>query len=57
MEGTSIMTSVTTAVGDVFTRMGTCFEKITENPILLLFLAGSLIGVGIGSFAKIRYVV
>mgnify|MGYP003288740590 CR=1 FL=1 len=57
MEGTSIMTSVTTAVGDVFTLMGTCFEKITEIPILLLFLAGSLIGVGIGAFAKLRSVV
>ena len=57
MDGTTFMTSVTTAVGDVFTLMGTCFEKITENPVLLLFLAGSLIGVGIGAFAKLRSVV
>lgn len=49
--------AITTAVSEVFTLMGTCFTSITSNPILTLFLAGSLIGVGIGAFAKLRSVV
>lgn len=48
---------ITNAVADVFTLMGTCFNSITSNNILMLFLAGSLIGVGVGAFAKLRRVV
>ena len=49
--------AITAAVSDVFTLMGTCFSSITGNGILTLFLAGSLIGVGVGAFAKLRRVV
>lgn len=57
MEGvTSVMEALTKAVGDVFTLMGTCFTQITSQPVLVLFLAGSLISVGCGAFARLRHV-
>ena len=40
MEGaTTVMETLTKAVGDVFTLMGTCFTQITSQPVLVLFLA------------------
>lgn len=57
MEGvTTVMEGLTKAVGDVFTLMGTCFTQITSQPVLVLFLAGSLISVGCGAFARLRHV-
>lgn len=46
--------TLTSGITDVFTIMGTAFTNIMSNPILVLFLAGSLIGVGIGAFRKLR---
>lgn len=54
--GTTVLATLTKAVGDVFTLMGTCFTQITSQPILVLFLAGSLISVGVGAFARLRKV-
>lgn len=57
MEGvTTVMEALTKAVGDVFTLMGTCFTQITSQPVLVLFLAGSLISVGCAAFARLRHV-
>lgn len=57
MEGvTTVMEALTKAVGDVFSLMGTCFTQITSQPVLVLFLAGSLISVGCGAFARLRHV-
>lgn len=58
MEGvtTTVMEALTKAVGDVFTLTGTCFTQITSQPVLVLFLAGSLISVGCGAFARLRHV-
>lgn len=57
MEGvTTVMEALTKAVGDVFTLMCTCFTQITSQPVLVLFLAGSLISVGCGAFARLRHV-
>ena len=58
MEGATVtvMETLTKAVGDVFTLMGTCFTQITSQPVLVLFIAGSLIGVGWRGFAKLRRV-
>lgn len=58
MEGvtSTVMEALTKAVGDVFTLMGTCFTQITTQPVLVLFLAGSLISVGCGAFARLRHV-
>lgn len=52
----TVMESLTTAVGNVFTLMGNCFTQIVNQPVLVLFLAGSLISVGIGAFARLRKV-
>ena len=52
----AVMDTLTKAVGDVFSLMGTCFTQITTQPVLVLFLAGSLISVGIGAFARLRTV-
>lgn len=41
------MSTITTIVGDVFTLM-------TSNPLLCVFLAASLVGVGIAIFRKIK---
>lgn len=52
----TMLETLTKAVGDVFTLMGTCFTQITNQPVLVLFLAGSLISVGVGAFARLRKV-
>lgn len=52
----AVMEALTKAVGDVFSLMGTCFTQITTQPVLVLFLAGSLISVGVGAFARLRKV-
>ncbi len=50
----TVMDTLTTAVGNVFTLMGNCFTQIVNQPVLVLFLAGTLISVGIGAFARLR---
>lgn len=50
----TMMETLTTAVGSVFTLMGTCFTQIVNQPVLVLFLAGTLISVGIGAFSRLR---
>ena len=50
----TVMEKLTTAVGQVFTLMGNCFSQIVDQPVLVLFLAGTLISVGIGAFARLR---
>lgn len=50
----TVMETLTTAVGNVFTLMGNCFTQIVNQPVLVLFLAGTLISVGIGAFARLR---
>lgn len=44
---TAAMSTITTVVGEVFTM-------ITSNPLLCVFMAASLIGVGIAVFRKIK---
>lgn len=44
---TGAMSTVTTVVGDVFSLM-------TANPLLCVFLASSLVGVGIAIFRKVK---
>lgn len=53
MEGTAMttllggITTITTLVGDTFTM-------ITGNPLLTVFAATSLVGVGIGVFRRLK---
>lgn len=54
MEGGSIMSTIITAMGDAFSMVGTIVTEITEQPVLLFFLAASLVPVGIGIFKKLK---
>lgn len=51
---TTLSDGIMTAVNDVFSVMGVAFEQIIENPVLMLFLGASVIGVGIGIFKGLR---
>ena len=48
------MEAIITAVGDVFSLVGTTVTQITAQPILVFFLAASFAGVGIGIFKKLK---
>ncbi len=50
----TVGTKVFEATGDLFQIMNLSFDQIVDNPVLMLFLAGSLIGVGIGIFRGLR---
>lgn len=45
---------VTTAMSTVVTVMGQVWELMTANPLLVVFLASSLLGVGIKMFRKVK---
>ena len=45
---------VTTAMSTVVTVMGEVWEVMTANPLLVVFLASSLLGVGIKMFRKVK---
>ena len=44
------MTAIISAMSDAFTLVGTVLTNITGQPVLLIFLAASLIPVGIRIF-------
>lgn len=44
---TSGLSTVTSLFGEIWTLM-------TGNPLIMVFVAGSLVGVGIGVFRKLR---
>ena len=48
------MSTIITAMGDAFSMVGTIVTEITEQPVLLFFLAASLVPVGIGIFKKLK---
>ena len=50
----NIMTTIIAAMGDAFSLVGKVVTEITGQPILLFFLAASLIPVGIGIFKGLR---
>ena len=45
---------VTTAMSTVVTVMGEVWEVMTANPLLVVFLAVSLFGIGIRIFRKVK---
>ena len=45
---------VTTAMSTVVTVMGEVWEVMTANPLLVVFLAASLFGIGIRIFRKVK---
>lgn len=55
MEGTtSAMDKVITAMTDVFELSGTILTQITSNEILLFCFAAGMVGIGIGTFRKLK---
>jgi len=58
MEGSEVvstgMTAVIGAIDTVTQLMGKCWELMTSNPLLTLFVAAGLLPVGIGIFVRLR---
>ncbi len=48
------MDAVIAAMSDAFSLVGNIITQITTNPILLFFLAASLIPVGISIFKRLK---
>lgn len=48
------MSTIITAMSDVFDLVGTVITEMTSVPILLFMLAASLIPLGIGIFRKLK---
>lgn len=48
------MEAIITAMGDAFTLVGKVITEITGQPVLLFFLAASLIPVGIRIFKSLK---
>ena len=45
---------ITAAIGDVISVVDSVFAAITSNPLLVLFVSASVLGVGIKIFKKLR---
>ena len=48
------MSAVMSALDTVIQLMGKCWDLMTSNPLLTLFVAAGLISVGVGAFVAIR---
>ena len=51
---TSTLAPIVTAMGTLVEVMGEVWKFMTANPLLLVFLAASLFGVGIRIFKKVK---
>lgn len=51
---TSTLEPIITAMGSLVEVMGEVWKVMTSNPLLLVFLAGSLFAVGIRIFRKVK---
>ena len=49
------MTEVTAGITSLGTVMTSVIGMITGNPILVLFLASSVVGLGVGLFRKFKH--
>lgn len=52
--GESGVSNLGTAVTDVVSYMGTALNFVTDNPVLMLFLAGGIVSMGFGLFRKAK---
>ena len=50
----STLSPIITAMGSLVEVMGEVWKVMTSNPLLLAFLAASLLGTGISLFRKIK---
>lgn len=48
------MSAVMSALDTVIQLMGKCWDLMTSNPLLALFVAASLLPIGIGIFTSLR---
>ena len=51
---TTTLAPVTTAMSTLVTVIGNVWEVMVSNPLLVVFLAGSLFSVGIKIFKKVK---
>ena len=51
---TDALTTILEGTGTLTTLVGDVFDLLTANPLLSLFLAASLVGLGIGLFRRLR---
>ena len=51
---TSALDAVINVVPDLFDLANTCFQAVVDNPILLLYFAVGMIGVGLGVFGMLK---
>lgn len=56
MEGTATnaLDAVIGVIPDVFKLANTCFDAVVANPVLLLYFAVSMIGIGLGVFSMLK---
>lgn len=54
MTAEAVGTAITGAITSVFGFMGTAFQEMISNPVLVLFLGGTAIGLGVRAFVKLR---
>ncbi len=48
------MTAIVSGATTITTLVGNVFDMITSNPLLCVFAAAGLLGVGIGVFKKLK---
>lgn len=53
-EGANSFTKVVDAVPSVIDLSGKCLDAMVENPILVVFIAVGIIGLGLGVFKKMK---
>lgn len=55
MEGaTTAVEKVNEVIPSLFSLANTCFDAVVANPILLLYFAVGMIGIGLGVFSMLK---
>lgn len=55
MEGaTTAVQKVNEVIPSLFELANTCFNAVVDNPILLLYFAVGMIGIGLGVFSMLK---
>ena len=54
LEGTTALAPIVSSIGTITELVGEVFTVMTSNPLLVVFLGGSLLTVGIRFFRKLK---
>lgn len=54
LTGEATSTSITSGIETVIAIFGQCWDLMLANPLIMVFVGASLIGVGVGVFRKLR---